>query len=108
MSSEPAREATACPAGVLPVSVTAATSGAAITSATRPEETRSARKRPGGVPASAKIRSMASAQPETLPACFSTPALPAMSAGAAKRKTCQRGKFQGMTASTTPSGAKAT
>ena len=48
------------------------------------------------------------AQPETFEACLSRPALPAISAGAAKRKTCQRGKFHGITASTTPSGWKLT
>ena len=36
----------------------------------------------------------------TLEACFSRPTLPAISAGAAKRNTCQSGKFQGITAST--------
>ena len=51
---------------------------------------------------------MTSAQPGTLEACFSTPVLPAMSAGAANRYTCQSGKFHGMTASTTPSGSNAT
>ena len=62
-----------------------------------------------GKPASTKQRSRcASAQPGTFEACFSTPALPAISAGAAKRNTCQNGKFHGMTASTTPSGRKAT
>ena len=30
--------------------------------------------------------------------------LPAISAGAAKRMTCQKGKFHGMIASTVPSG----
>jgi hypothetical protein len=47
---------------------------------------------------------MASAEPGTLLACFSTQPLPAIKVGAAKRKTCQKGKFQGITASTTPSG----
>ena len=51
---------------------------------------------------------MASAQLGTFDACLSTAPLPAMSAGAAKRNTCQNGKFQGMIASTTPSGSKAT
>ena len=37
---------------------------------------------------------------------MSSPTLPATSAGAAKRMTCQNGKFHGMTASTTPSGWK--
>ncbi len=58
----------------------------------------------GGKPASRKTSSMASAQPVTLLACLSTPTLPAISAGAAKRNTCQNGKFHGITASTTPSG----
>jgi hypothetical protein len=69
---------------------------------------RSDRKRSGGNPAFLKISSMASAEPMTFEACFRTPAFPAMSAGAAKRNTCQKGKFQGMTASTTPIGSKAT
>ncbi len=47
-------------------------------------------------------------RPGTFEACLSTAALPATSAGAAKRKTCQNGKFQGITASTTPIGSKAT
>ena len=47
------------------------------------------------------------AQPVTFEACLRTPAFPAMSAGAAKRKTCQNGKFHGMTASTTPRGGNA-
>ena len=51
-----------------------------------------------------KIASIAKAQPGTLEACFDMTALPAMSAGAANRKTCQNGKFHGMTASTTPNG----
>ena len=64
--------------------------------------------RPFGNPACTNISSIASAQPGTFDACFRTPALPAMSAGAANRKTCQNGKFHGMTASTTPSGSNAT
>ena len=48
---------------------------------------------------------MASAQPGTFEACLRTAPLPAMSAGAAKRITCQNGKFQGMMASTTPMGS---
>ena len=35
------------------------------------------------------------------------PTLPAISAGAAKRKTCQKGKFHGITARTGPSGIEA-
>jgi hypothetical protein len=51
---------------------------------------------------------MASAHPGTFDACFSTPAFPAINPGAAKRKTCQKGKFHGMTANTTPSGLNVT
>ncbi len=51
---------------------------------------------------------MARAEPVVLPACLSTAVFPAISAGAAKRTTCQNGKFQGMIASTVPSGSKAT
>ena len=51
---------------------------------------------------------MASAVPVTLGACLRSATLPAMSAGAAKRKTCHTGKFHGITASTGPSGSKAT
>jgi hypothetical protein len=39
-----------------------------------------------------------------LDACFSKPTLPAASAGAANRTTCQNGKFHGITASTAPRG----
>ena len=49
--------------------------------------------------------SIAIAVPGTFAACLSTAPLPAISAGAAKRKTCQKGKFQGMMASTTPNGS---
>ncbi len=51
---------------------------------------------------------MANAQPGTFEACLSSPALPAISAGAANRNTCQKGKFHGITASTTPMGWKVT
>jgi hypothetical protein len=51
---------------------------------------------------------MASPQPGTLLACFNKPTFPAISAGAANRKTCQYGKFQGITARTGPSGSYVT
>ncbi len=41
----------------------------------------------------------------TLLACFRTPAFPAIRPGAAKRNTCQKGTFQGITANTMPSGS---
>ena len=66
------------------------------------------RNRSSGKPASWNTSSIASAQPGTLLACFRSAPLPAISAGAAKRKTCQNGKFHGITASTTPSGLKVT
>ena len=59
---------------------------------------------PSGKPARRKISSIASAHCGTFDACLSRPTLPAMSAGAAKRKTCQNGKFHGITASTGPIG----
>ena len=93
---------------MLPVSVTATTCGASTSDATREDGTSSARKAAAGRPASRSSSSIASAQPVTFEACFSRPTLPAMSAGAAKRNTCQSGKFQGITASTGPSGSKAT
>jgi len=70
--------------------------------------TKRVRKRSRGNPASRKTSSMASAQPPTLGACFRSPAFPAMRPGAANRKTCQKGKFHGMIASTTPRGRKET
>ena len=48
---------------------------------------------------------MASAHCGTFGACFSSTTLPAISAGAANRNTCQNGKFQGMTANTAPIGS---
>jgi hypothetical protein len=51
---------------------------------------------------------MASAEPGTFDACLRTAVLPAISDGAAKRNTCQKGKFHGITASTGPSGWKLT
>ena len=104
----PACAATALPAGVLPVSVTARTSGCSMTPFTCLLPMSSVRKTPFGKPAVEKISSIARAHPGTFDACFRTPALPAMSAGAANRKTCQNGKFQGITASTTPRGSNAT
>ncbi len=47
---------------------------------------------------------MASAVWGTLDACLSSPTLPTINAGAAKRITCHMGKFHGMTASTGPIG----
>ena len=47
---------------------------------------------------------MARAHCGTLEACLSRPTFPAISAGAAKRNTCQKGKFHGMIASTGPIG----
>ena len=48
---------------------------------------------------------MASAHWGTLEACLRSPTLPAISVGAAKRNTCQKGKFHGITARTAPSGS---
>ncbi len=101
----PAFEATARPAASEPVTVTAATFGFSITSATLEPGITRVEKQPSGSPAASKTSSMARAQPVTFEACLSTQVFPAISAGAAKRKTCQRGKFQGMMARITPSGS---
>ena len=53
-------------------------------------------------------RSIASAHPVTLGECLRIAVLPASRVGAAKRSTCQNGKFHGMTARTTPIGSCAT
>ena len=100
----PADAATRLPAASLPVSVTAATRGSSRTRLVCTEPTSSVWNAPSGKPASRKISSMASAHCGTMEACFSSPTFPAMRAGAAKRKTCQNGKFQGMMASTGPIG----
>ena len=97
------------PACSLPVSVTAATRASAIRPPTAADPTSSVRKSPRGKPAAVKTLLDARARScGTFEACLSRPALPAISAGAAKRKTCQKGKFHGMTASTMPSGSKRT
>ena len=49
--------------------------------------------------------SIASAHCGTFGACLRSATLPAISAGAAKRNTCQNGKFQGMIAKTAPIGS---
>ena len=48
--------------------------------------------------------SIASAHCGTFDACLSNPTLPAIRAGAAKRNTCQKGKFHGITARIGPIG----
>ncbi len=108
LSAFPARSATLLPASSLPVRVTATMRGSSIRPATADDSISAVEKSPRGNPASRNTSSIWSAQRGTFEACFRTPALPAMSAGAAKRNTCQNGKFQGMTASTTPSGSKRT
>lgn len=100
--------ATLRPAATLPVSVTAAMFSSSISNRTSAPLISTVANRSSGKPASRNTDSMARAQPGTLLACFSTPPLPAIKAGAAKRNTCQKGKFQGMTARMTPSGWKAT
>ena len=103
-SAEPAIAATDFPAGMLPVNVTAFTFGFSMTVFTSLPLISNVRNTFSGKPASVTSFSIASAQPATLLACFSKPVFPAISAGARNRKTCQNGKFQGITASTVPSG----
>ena len=107
-SMRPACSATAMPARSLPVSVAATMRGSAMISFTPAGFVSTVWKSPSGKPARRKTCSISSAQRGTLEACLRIPPLPAMRAGAAKRKTCQYGKFHGITASTTPSGSKRT
>ena len=92
------------PARSLPVSVTAAMRGSSISAATSAESRKRLVKTPSGRPARRKRSSRASAVWGTFEACLSRPTLPTINAGAAKRMTCQSGKFHGMTASTAPMG----
>ena len=101
----PARAPTAAPARAEPVRVTPRTARWATASGTSPVSTRSTRSRFGGNPASVKSPSRAMATPVTLGACLTARALPAARIGAAARMTCQKGKFQGMTARMTPRGS---
>ena len=96
MIALPAAAATALPAALLPVSVTAATRRSSITVVTWSVSISSVWKTPSANPARRKISSIASAHWGTFDACFSRPTFPAISAGAANRKTCQNGKFHGM------------
>ncbi len=104
----PASLATAFPAAVLPVRVTAATCLCRMTDLACATEISSVWNSPSGKPASRSSFSMASAQPGTLGACLSSAAFPPTSVGAANRSTCQNGKFQGMMAKTIPIGRYAT
>ena len=108
LSSRPAAAATSLPARSLPVRVTARTRGSAINADARPEPTRTVLNKLSGKPAARKSCSSSSAHRRTFEACFRTAAFPAIKAGAAKRTTCQKGKFHGMIASTGPSGSKRT
>ena len=102
--SRPAMDATDRPAGVDPVSVAATTRSSRRMGSTRLELTSRVWNVPRGKPARANRSCMNSAVFGTLEACLSSPTLPAIRAGAAKRMACQSGKFQGMMASTGPSG----
>ena len=108
MIALPAAAPTDEPAPSLPVSVTAATRSSSTIGSISLLPTSSVANMPSGRPLARKISSIFSATPVTFAACFSTTALPAMSAGAAARNTCQYGKFHGMIASSTPSGRNAT
>ena len=102
------RRATWRPAGTLPVRVTAAIAGPRSARARLGPGSAGCGTGPPESPLRGTSSSSASAQPGTFEACLSTAALPAIRPGAAKRITCQNGKFHGMTASTTPSGLKVT
>jgi len=82
----PAMPATLRPAGSLPVSVAATTRRSSRMRWTPSEPTSRVWKRAYGNPARRKMSSMASAHCGTFEACLSSPTLPAISAGAAKRR----------------------
>ena len=101
----PAADATDMPARSLPVSVTAAIRGSSISPAMSLDSTKQVGEHPVGQAGPAEqVLDAASAVCGTFDACLSRPTLPTISAGAAKRITCHRGKFHGMTARTGPSG----
>ena len=102
--SLPAMDATDDPAGPEPVSVAAITRLSRRIGSTRAEPTSRVWKVPGGNPARANRSWMNRAVCGTFEACFSSPTLPAIRAGTAKRIACQSGKFHGMMARTGPSG----
>ena len=100
----PALDATDCPARTLPVRLTARIRRSSMTVPVVWMSVKTFAKSPSGYPAAENSSSRANAQPGTLGACLSRTALPAVSVGAAKRTTCQNGKFQGMMPRTTPRG----
>ena len=104
LSTRPAISATARPAASLPVSVAARTRGSVSTFPTASEPTSRVWNAPAGNPARPNSSPRYSAVCGTFEACLSSPTLPAMSAGTAKRMACQSGKFHGMMASTGPIG----
>jgi hypothetical protein len=63
---------------------------------------------PDGSPAVLATSSSSKAHPVVDGACFRTITLPAASAGASARTTCQYGKFHGMIANNTPNGTYVT
>ena len=100
----PAREATAEPAISLPVNATPTTERAFTTCSTFPEPISKDIKVPFGKPTFKNNCSINKAEPKTLDECFNNMVLPTSNAGMAARKTCQNGKFQGITAKTVPKG----
>jgi hypothetical protein len=97
--------ATARPAPVEPVRVTAATRSSVMTRLlTAGVWSNPATITASGTPAAAASSSSRNAQPVVEGACLSTTTFPAATAGASARTTCQQGKFHGMIANRTPSG----
>ena len=89
---------------MLPVSVAARTRGSRSTCSTCSDPINNVWNTSAGNPARRNSDSRNSAVCGTFDACFSSPTLPAISAGAANRITCQSGKFHGITARTGPIG----
>ena len=100
----PAIEATERPAPSLPVNVAAATRSSSRIAFTRLPADEQGLEDTFGEARPPAASSMLSAVWGTFEACFKRATLPTMKVGAAKRMTCQSGKFHGMTASTGPIG----
>ncbi len=89
LTVRPAVPPTCRPAASLPVIVTARTRSSSMIFSTAADPTSRVWNTPSGKPARRSTSSMASATCGTFDACLRSPTLPAISAGAANRNTCQ-------------------
>ena len=101
----PAMDAISAPAFSLPVKLTPLIIGFSNTDFTSAWPISRFWKTPFGNPASANSFSIIFPLPKQIEACFRTTVFPAKIAGTANLRTCQNGKFQGITPKITPKGA---